>query len=345
MKTFKEILNSMAHWITTSTNKLTNFYPGSVTRSLLEAIAVELESIYFQMHLGFKYAIENSIFHSFDFYRFPATPSSGEVTIIFRGPLAQKLVIPKGYQLSTTPTNGSAVYFEVTEDTLVPYGVDRAVVYVQCTQSGVIGNVPAYSIRRATTPLPVIQEIYNESPFINGKPEETREERKKRFTKYIKTLSRGTVEAIQYGCLRVQGVTGAYVDESIGVVNVYVHDALGNLPDKLKQEVIQSLYEYRSAGIEVVVSPVIKKPIDLTVDVTLNKGFDRDKYQAIIRDSLTSFLNYYTVSKNLIRAELIKYIMSIDENAILNINISLKDDVYVDKYELIRAGEITVNVV
>ena len=129
------------------------------------------------------------------------------------------------------------------------------------------------------------------------------------------------------------------------ILNILSRIFKRNLPDSLKQEVIQSLQEYRAAGIPVIVLPVIKKPIDMVVNVTLNEGFDRDKYQTIIQDSLTSFLNYYIVSKNLIRAEVIRYIMSIDESAILNVDISLDHDVPVDKYELIRAGTITVYVV
>ena len=344
MKTFREILNGMIGWISQSNSKLTNFYVGSVIRTLLEAISVEIESLYFQMHRGFRNAIENSIFHSFNFYKFPATPATGELRLVFGSPLTQKLIIPKGYEFSTTPVNGEAIYFKTIEDTLVSYGVEEAVVQVECTQSGVIGNVPAFSIRRISVPIPVIREVYNASAFLTGKPEETKEERKKRFTRYIDTLSRGTISAVQYGCLRVQGVTGAYVDESIGVVNVYVHDAAGNLSEELRQEVLQSLIEYRSAGIEVIVSPVVKKPVDLDISVVLNPGFDPDKYKTIIEDSVTSYLNYYSVSRDLIKADVIKYIMSIDENAILNMSINLEGDVMADKYELIRAGTITVTI-
>lgn len=345
MKTGREMLSSMVQWITTSNNKLTNFYPGSVIRTLLEAISMELESIYFQMQRGFKFAIENAIYHSFNFYKFPATASSGSVVVKFKSPLPQKLIIPKGYEFSTTPINGISIHFKATEDIQAPYEATEVVVPVVCSTPGIVGNVPAYSIRRATVSLSMIQEIFNPEPFMTGQPEESKEERKKRFTRFIDTLSRGTLSAIQYGCLRVQGVTGAYVDESVGSVNVYVHDADGNLSEELRKQVEISLIDYRAGGIPVTISPVSKKSIDLTINVTLNPGFDTDRYKNLIKDSVTSFLNYYTVSKGLIKAEVIRYIMSIDENAILNISISLEDDVPAFNHELIRAGVITVNMI
>lgn len=345
MKTFREILNNMVGWITTSNSKITNFYVGSVIRTLLEAVAIEIESIYFQMQRGFKFAIENAIYHSFNFYKNPAIASRGEVLVIFKAPLPQKLIIPKGYELSTTPIGGVAVYFKVLEDVQAPYGAESIKVLVECNSTGVVGNVPAYSIRRATVTLSMIQEIYNPEPFITGQPEESKEDRKKRFTRYIDTLSRGTLGAIQYGCLRVQGVTGAYADESIGEVVVYVHDAAGNLSDELKEQIRISLIEYRSAGIPVNILPVTKRSVDMTIEVQLNPGFDPARYREVVENSVTSFLNYYTVSKSLIKAEVIRYIMSIDENAILNIQVSLPGDIKVSNQELIRAGAINVTIV
>ena len=39
MKTFKDILNDMVVWVTSNSPKLTNFYVGSVIRTLLEGIS------------------------------------------------------------------------------------------------------------------------------------------------------------------------------------------------------------------------------------------------------------------------------------------------------------------
>ncbi len=89
--------------------------------------------------------------------------------------------------------------------------------------------------------------------------EETPKDRKTRFQKYIQTLSRGTREAILYGALEVDGVQGAYVDDTwIGYVRLYAHDPSGDLPEPLRQAIIQNEENYRAAGIEVDVWAVNK---------------------------------------------------------------------------------------
>lgn len=340
IKTFKTILNDMATWISTRNPSLNNFYVGSVIRTLLEAISIEIESMYYQMYKGFRFSIENSIFHSFGFYKSEAIASSGEVLIIFRMPLPQDIVLLSGYKFSTLPYSGDPVYFVLDQDTVIVEGSTNALVKVTCTQTDVIGNVPRYAIRVCTTPLSYIQEVYNPQAFTNGRAEETKEERKKRFTKYIETLARGTVSAIEYGCLKVPGVTGAHIDDSPGKILVYAHDSSGNLPNELKELILQSLVDYRPAGIELTVLSVTKVPVDITIHATLQDGYDSNIYQSSIRDSVVSFLNYYTVNTALTKAELINFLMSIE--AVSNVYTSLEEDIPVGVNELIRAGTITV---
>ena len=163
IKTFNEILNSSANWVVSHSSKLSNFTVGSVIRTLLESVAIEIEALYFQMHKGFKYAIENSIFHSFDFYKLPAEPSTGQVTLIFREALTDRLLIPIGYRFSTISVDneGTVLYFKTIENTTCEAGSTRAIVNVECETAGTIGNIPAWSIRSALSPMGIFEDIYN----------------------------------------------------------------------------------------------------------------------------------------------------------------------------------------
>jgi uncharacterized phage protein gp47/JayE len=342
IRTFKEILSGMASWVMFNNPKLNNFRVGSALRTVLEAVAVELEAMYFKMRRAFGDAVENSISNSFGFFPAPATASTGTVVLEFKNYLSQRLIIPVGFRLSTMPVGGVLVYFEVTEEVLCEEGTLSAVLNVRCVESGTSGNVPANSIRLMVTPLAVVQSVYNEEAFLNGKAEETKEEYKKRFTTYIETLARGTLSAIQYGCLKVPGVQGAYVSDNIGEIQAYVHDANGNLPTLLKDSVLTALIDYRPAGTEVVVLPVTKRTVNINITVTLRAGFDRDTYRSIVQDSVTTFLNNFVVSRSLTRADLITFIMTIDRNALMNAVISLNADISVSNFELIRAGTINV---
>ena len=343
VKTFRQILSSMVDWFTSNNSRVTSFFVGGVARSMLEAIAIEIESLYYQMFKGFKRASENAIYESFNFAKLPPKAASGVIKLTLRAPLTSSMVIPMGYRVATIPVGGRTIYFSTTSDLLLPVGSLIVNVGVRCTEPGPIGNVPANTIRLPLVRLTQIEDITNESAFIDGRLEESSEARKKRFAMYIDTLPRGTVNSIQYGCLLVPEVTGAAIDDQIGVVRAYVHNANGDLPDSVRSDVKASLVNYRAAGIEVLVLPVQKKLVDLSISVTLQAGFDQTVYEGLIQSEVTKYINNYTVAKSLIRAELIKFIMTIDESAITNTEINLSSDLIVNKSELIRPGTITIS--
>lgn len=344
VKTFRQILSSMVDWITSNNSSITNFFVGGVLRSILESIAIEIESLYYQMTKGFREAAENSTYNSFGFPKLIPNSATGNVKITFKTALTAPLVIPVGYRLSTIPVGGQTVYFDVTSDVLCPIGTTEVTAYVKCTQSGLIGNVPANTIRVALSRITQIQDITNENAFIDGRAQESDEERKKRFSNYITTLSRGTVDAIQYGCLLVPEVAGAAIDDQIGVVKAYVHNANGDLPESVRDSVRTSLINYRAAGIEVLVLPVLKRNVDLTITLSIATGFDKTLYSSLVHAEVVKFLNGYTVGKSLVKAELIRFIMTIDMSAITNTVTSLEEDMIVSKSELVRPGIITIAV-
>jgi hypothetical protein len=306
-------------------------------------VAIEIETLYLKMRKSFNSAIEDSIATSFGFHPVEASHAVGEVTMDFKAPLTQDVIIQRGYRFSTLPVSGRVVYFDCSEDTLARTGDLSMRVPVRCTEGGIVGNVAPNAIRIAVTPLVYVSEVFNEETFITGKVGESKEEYKKRFNQYIETLARGTLSSIQYGCLTVPGVSGAFVEDSIGEVKVFAHDASGNLPTNLKAAIVERLIDYRPAGTEVVVLEVTKKSVNITIDATIRDGFDLDTYRTIIRDSIIAFLTNFTVSRSLTRAELITHIMSIDKSAIANAIISLATDVSAGSSELIRPGTITVN--
>jgi uncharacterized phage protein gp47/JayE len=342
-KTFSEILNDMVGWVKSNTTKLTNFSVGSVVRTLLESISMEIESLYFQLDKGFKYAMKQSIFNSFGFSQTAPVPSTGQVTMTFREPLPFNYSIPQGYKFATTSILGQVLYFTSTSDASCVTGDNSITIPVQCDTAGAISNVPIDSIKFAVTPYAFVEGITNNVAFTNGKEGEATEEVKRRFTQYIQTLARGTIGALTYGCSSVPGVTGVAIEELVGRVRIYAHNADGLLPIELKNAIITNLLSYRSGGVEVIVLPVVIKPVDITIGVLLEEGFDVERYKVIIKDSIIQYLNSYTVSRGLIRSELIRYTMSIDKLAITDVSISLTSNIASMKSELIRPGVITIN--
>lgn len=67
LKNASEILKNAISFVTHATNKITDFTVGSVIRTLLESVSLQLEEFYFKIYDGFLYAVENSIFNAFGF--------------------------------------------------------------------------------------------------------------------------------------------------------------------------------------------------------------------------------------------------------------------------------------
>lgn len=340
-----DILRSLINWTTSRSSKLTDFNVGSGIRTMYEAVGVQLEEFYFRMKQAALYAITNSIYQAFSFERKVAGKATGEVTINFLRAFNNTFTIPRGTTFSTSDVYGF-ITFETTEDYQVEPGIISIVIPVTCQTAGTLGNVPAGAISVMSPTHSNVRNVYNEAAFTNGHEDETATEHKKRFQKYINTLSKATSSAILYGALQVEGVEGAWLDDSyVGYVILYAHDSDGNLPDELKQRILTELVEYRAGGIEVEVLPIVKVPIDQTLKIMISDDYDVETYNALIYGALTSFLNDYTVGTDFHIADILTFIKSSYEDAVINVLPSSYEDKTLQKNQLVRAGNIVVNCV
>lgn len=342
MKKFRDILGDMASWMTLNGSKVTNFTVGSVIRSLLESIAMEIEDLYFFIQYKFEEFLDKGIYTSFNFDRKPATAATGIVTVRFNQPLNQTVMVNKGFRFFTTPIEGRTVYFEVVEDTLANLGFSEVKVRVECLEKGTVGNVPAYSVTKVVNPTPFMSTVYNGDKFFTGLPEETKEQRQKRFNQYISSLGRSTQSSIEYGCKQVEGVAGVHIIEDIGIIYVYAHDHFGELNDTMITKIEEKLYEYKAGGIKAIISGVIRKEVPLTINILVASGYDKPTVLYKVEEEVRVYMNRMVVSQSLIRADLIRFIMEIDKEAIQNASISLSADYKVQPQELVKPGIITV---
>ena len=342
IRNFEEVFNNLVEWTVAKTERITDFNVGSATRTLYEAIAIQFEEFYFLIKQAVIYAIENAIYDSFGFPRRTAQKSTGFVTVEFVGPITRPIIFRKGTVFSTSGVYGY-IYFEATEEVIAEKGSISVMVPVECKSEGKVGNVPSGTITQLVTTNPDIRRVYNPASFNNGSTGETSTERKMRFQNYIKTLAKGTRDAIIYGTLEVDGVAGAWVDDNyIGYVRLYAHNSSGDLPDKLKQEIITNLENYRSAGIEVEVLPIVKRPFDVTVRIMLDNKYDTDVYQELIHGLIERTLNEYVVSQSFYTADLIHAIKTVYSDMVVNILVLSGSDTYIAENELIRPGVVTV---
>lgn len=342
LKTMSEVFTNLVDWITARTDKITDFNIGSAARTLSEAIAVQFEEFYFKMKQNVLYAIDESIYSAFGFDKIKSMNATGYVTLEFESALPYAIEFAEGTAFCTSSLY-NYLYFDSTEKVLAPEGALSVMIPVMCREEGTIGNVPKEAITTIVTTHSIIKSVSNETAFTNGKNGETSYERKKRFQNYIRTLARGTADAITYGCLEVEGVAGAWVDDNyIGYVKIYAHDSDGELPESLRESILSNLENYRAGGIEVEVLPIVKKAIDLDLKIMLDNDYDTDTYETLLKTLIESNLSEYTVSKNFYTSDLIHTIKAAYDDIIVNIVIQVGGDLQIAENELIRPGEITV---
>jgi hypothetical protein len=322
IKNASEILKNAITYVTHTTKKITDFSVGSVVRTLLESVSLQLEELYFKMYDAISYAIENSIFNAFGFSIIPEEYASGDVTLEFKNVLTSEINFPAGLTFCTSSSIGAVKYYRLAKDVIAPIGSSKIILPVICTVAGVTGNTTENSINIMVTANTLVSKVYNELPFTNGRAAETKAERKARFKKFISNLVRGTAGSIEYAASTVSGITGVYVDDSnIGLVKVYCHDTNGDLSDTLKQAVKAAVDEYRSAGVEVEILPVIKSLIDVEVNVILNQDYDPELYKTTISTAISTYMYEFQVNQAFYITSLIKYLMNLDDLAVVDVEV------------------------
>ncbi|MBD1372584.1 baseplate J/gp47 family protein [Hazenella sp. IB182357] len=342
MRSFQDILTGMADWMLQRSKRLLDFSVGSTLRTMLEAVATEIEEFYYRTQQNFQWAIEHAIYESFDFKRREAVKAYGELDVYFSQPLPTPFTIPEGVRFATSGT--SPLYFETTRAYQVATGAEGARIEVRCLTSGVVGNVDVGAITIMTQPLSMVAWVSNPSRFLTGKEAESAADRKQRFARFVQARGRGTVAALEYGAFEVPEVSGVYVDDSeIGFVKLYCHDQNGDLPPSVQVAVTANLHHYRPAGIPVRVLPTVKVTPALTVELAVTTPYLKSDFQDYIEVQIETYLNAFTTAEDLLLSNLNQYIRALEPLGITNCTIvTPASDIQVASHELIRSGVLTV---
>ncbi|APZ82556.1 baseplate wedge subunit [Bacillus phage vB_BsuM-Goe3] len=342
-KRMSEIYSRLVDHTITHTREVNDFSVGSAMRALYEAVSIELEQFYILTRENMQEAIEQGVYSSFGFTRKPAVRAYGVVQITLHNALQQDMVVSRGSRFTSSMPEYSQTY-ETRVDYYIPKGSLMAEMEVYCTIPGSTGNIPEDTLDIMQTPFPNVQLVTNPSAFQTGQDEEPLEELRSRFRSFIKALSRATVPAIDYGTRTVPEVSGVYIEEETGRVNVYAHDRNGNLPDEVREKIMEALYDYRPAGIPVRLFAVTRKSIDVKVTVTLtNKAAVTDTFRKKITEEITRYLNNMQTSQSLILSDLSSVIKYIDRQLIYDVTFTnLSSNITLKGSEIIRAGDVEV---
>jgi len=330
-KSMEQLLQKMVDWSRGVSTKITDFRVGSRVRTMYEAVALIVEELYDKVYRNNKIMIEENIYTVLGFPKRPAVYATGMVTFGRSTPADANYLVSAGTVVKTKATqNGAPVEFRTTEDVLLPMGQTSVTAPVVAVQAGKIGNVEANSIVDFITKPSGIETVTNASAFSNGLEQETRDEQKVRFQKFIKSLMRGTLPAIEYGAMLAElkdsegriteRVTTSrafeYLPERKGEVDVYIWNGVGTASEALLAEakkIVEGYYDpntgepvygYKSAGILVTYYSATAKSVTIKLAITPEEGAVLDDLKPYVEREVDDFFATLKLGQTLIQTAL-----------------------------------------
>lgn len=341
IKDFTSIVGSMINYAKATQSKLTDFTIGSVTRTIIEAPAIEIEELYQQMWLGIKEAIPVALYEAFDFRKLPAQRSIGTINVKLLKS-ASVLKIPAGTAFISIVTNDS--FYSVEDATVVTVNNEKSAdILLSAKKQGIINPVIAQSPFTSDA-VPSFVSASAKATFSNGRPEETDEEMRYRFMDYIQNLARSPLASIHYALVNkvfitnengeeIERIKQAKIVEKFildstsppGVFYAYIHNGnngtitasaalitqtlaiLNGYTDNTGKKIIG----YKAAGIQVKVEAVENKRINVDYTAQINNTVDKTVISTAITDAIKSYFNSTDIGGTIYVAELISSVMAL----------------------------------
>ncbi|ECZ5235221.1 hypothetical protein AH156_19715 [Salmonella enterica subsp. enterica serovar Enteritidis] len=313
LKNFVSIAASMLNYVRSTTGKVTDLQPGSVTRTIIEAPAAEIEELYVQVFNGIKEAIPVAVYNSINFPKLTPHYANGIVTVIRTQPLAQDLLVPKGTNFLA---RDGRIYQTVADQTWpAKDGQGNPILSypfpVISQLSGLSQNAAAGEINASPFFNPT-DHTFSSTDMVNGSDEESDAARDIRFADYIKSLSRGTEAALLYGASTAalydaagnitESVTRVSLTVSTGTVRVNIWGSNGAPSAALvaRTQEIELGYRdsagniipgYAAAGIRCQVASMGQRPIDVNYTLEMFSGYAlSNTIIQSVKDALSSYL-------------------------------------------------------
>jgi uncharacterized phage protein gp47/JayE len=336
VKDFASISASLINLMQSTTQKVTDFNIGAVVRTMLEAIAAEMDELYQQMLNGLLQAIPVAVYNSFSFPALTAQPASGLVTVAITSQSASTLISAGSVFTSNTTSNT----YTTAADYTMAAGQTSASLQIVATEAGSASNLGA-DTQFTISPAPTgFVSATNPNAFINGTDNETPAEQLVRFNGFISTLQRGTADAIQYGAGTanltdangniIEQVASALVVEPyltnsalpVSSFNCYIFNGVGSTSAALVSQAQNVVNGYtnaagvripgwKGAGTTCTVLACTEQPMNLMGAINVASGYSQATLNAQAEAVISAYLLALPVGATAIFALLESLVMAI----------------------------------
>jgi baseplate J-like protein len=272
-----------------------DLYPGSVVRTLLEAVALETAGLYAQMQVVYDSGfIDTASGGALDHVvgllgisRVRAGRNSTELRFTRARNTRGEITVPAGTRAATAD---GAIEYETLADLTLADGQPAAKVPARDTVASNDG-LPADSLILLTKPIAGIESVTNPAPSTRLDRDETDGELRTRARRFLVGSERGTLGAIE-AAVAAEGIRAELTEPAPGQVRVQLQ---GNAldPDR-RARLRKAVDQVRPAGVQVGIvdgAPPVK--VDLDLRLTSAKGLLETELRAIQDSIRKRYADYF----------------------------------------------------
>ena len=273
---------------------LNDLYPGSVVRTLLEAVALETAGLYAQMETVYRSGFIDTadggaldhVVSVLSLQRVKAGRNVAEIELTRAKNTRGEILVSAGTRVLTA--DGSIEYETLADITLAdgqPSAKGSARDLVETNDA-----VPAGSLTLLAKPIAGIDAVANPAPSTRLDRDETDEELRTRAKSFLAGSERGTLGAINAAIAR-QGILADVDDSQPGLIHILFHD--NQLSPEQRKRLEDAVHAVRPAGVAVQFDygqPPLA--VDLEIRLTSAQGLldtDLRRIQQDVRARITDY--------------------------------------------------------
>jgi len=298
-QTQTQIAADLVAAISTSTNKATNFNPGSLIRSLADAFSAESALMETEIESQVSTAIVNAVFQLLPITPNGAVGATYLLTFTLSSSASSSVTLASGTAVAI-PNN--ALQWNTSQSITIVPGASVNVT-ATCTTTGTGTNVPANTITQLINPVTNVT-VTNASaqPVVAGRDAETQTELQAQVANQVNSLHKGDEFAIEAAAITselvdasgnpTEQVVKALVSDSNtnGLAYCYVFNGVGPMSSGLltqTQDIINGYTDTngnkivgaKAAGVTVTVKDAPETTINVIVSVLPKYGYSLDTVQ------------------------------------------------------------------
>lgn len=349
VKEFDSMVEDVLRRITNSTN-ISNINPGSVIRTIVEALLAEQDIQYYQIDQIFNgMNIDKATGEDLDnlvkilgVVRKEATKCTAWLTFGRSSTYPMDIPIPLGSTVSTqADADGNIIEFVVTQErAFLPAG--NREVDVLCTAK-TAGNIyiPQDTINVMNSPILNIEYVYNSGDIFGGSDVESDDDLRKRAKDSLSFIGRGTTSSLEMAVRSIDGIQDVIcmdMNRGVGTADIVIVTASMPPSQAIVDQVSEVIRNTKSAGIDVSVTYPTIKHVDVNVNVV---GFDDLN---IIGNSIVNYAMSLSIGNSFLVNQMERHILNACNKANVDIvTVEPISNVTASSIEIIRSDRITIN--